>query len=48
MGSDQAKCGACRDNEPLGFDFAMAFQPIVDVTSDRVWGFEALVRGPDG
>jgi EAL domain-containing protein (putative c-di-GMP-specific phosphodiesterase class I) len=42
------KCGACRDNHPLPFDFKMAFQPIVDMSHRRVWGYEALVRGPDG
>jgi EAL domain-containing protein (putative c-di-GMP-specific phosphodiesterase class I) len=26
----------------------MAFQPIVDVSRNRVWGYEALVRGADG
>lgn len=26
----------------------MAFQPIVDVTAGRVWGYEALVRGQNG
>jgi EAL domain-containing protein (putative c-di-GMP-specific phosphodiesterase class I) len=26
----------------------MAFQPIVDVIDDRVWGYEALVRGLSG
>jgi EAL domain-containing protein (putative c-di-GMP-specific phosphodiesterase class I) len=26
----------------------MAFQPIVDVSAGRVWGYEALVRGTDG
>jgi EAL domain-containing protein (putative c-di-GMP-specific phosphodiesterase class I) len=26
----------------------MAFQPIVDVTNCRVWGYEALVRGVNG
>jgi EAL domain-containing protein (putative c-di-GMP-specific phosphodiesterase class I) len=26
----------------------MAFQPIVDVANDRVWGYEALVRGGNG
>ncbi len=41
-------CKACRDGEPLGFAFTMAFQPIVDAEADRVWGYEALVRGPDG
>jgi len=26
----------------------MAFQPIVDVAARRIYGYEALVRGPDG
>ena len=26
----------------------MAFQPIVDMTTGRVWAYEALVRGPSG
>jgi EAL domain-containing protein (putative c-di-GMP-specific phosphodiesterase class I) len=26
----------------------MAFQPIVDLSAQRVWGYEALVRGPNG
>ena len=33
---------------PLGFDFAYAFQPIVDGPARTVWGHEALVRGPQG
>ena len=41
-------CAACRDGEALPFDFTMAFQPIVDLTGGRVWGYEALVRGTDG
>lgn len=41
-------CAGCRDEQPLGFDFAMAFQPIVDVSDERVWGYEALVRGTGG
>lgn len=41
-------CGACRDGQRLPFDFTMAFQPIVDLKSARVWGYEALVRGPNG
>lgn len=27
-------------------DFTMAFQPIVDLDAGKVWGYEALVRGP--
>lgn len=41
-------CGGCGDDKPLGFDFAMAFQPIVDLDAGDVWGYEALVRGPEG
>ncbi|MDP2409838.1 MAG: EAL domain-containing protein [Pseudolabrys sp.] len=41
-------CAACKDGEPLGFDFVMAFQPIVDMGARRVWGYEALVRGTNG
>src|ERR1700753_1055033 len=44
----KAKCAACRADVPLPFDFKIAFQPIVDLLSDRVWGYEALVRGPNG
>jgi EAL domain-containing protein (putative c-di-GMP-specific phosphodiesterase class I) len=42
------KCLGCQDGEPLGFDFDMAFQPIVDAARQRVWGYEALVRGLNG
>jgi EAL domain-containing protein (putative c-di-GMP-specific phosphodiesterase class I) len=41
-------CSGCRDDLPLGFAFEMAFQPIVDVSAQRIWGHEALVRGPNG
>ena len=43
-----AKCNACRDDTPLPFEFQMAFQPIVDLSRGRVWGYEALVRGVNG
>jgi len=26
----------------------MAFQPIVDLSANAIWGYEALVRGMDG
>ncbi len=42
------KCQGCRDGEALPFAFTMAFQPIVDCQAARVWGYEALVRGPSG
>jgi EAL domain-containing protein (putative c-di-GMP-specific phosphodiesterase class I) len=41
-------CSACREGQKLPFDFTMAFQPIVDLRSGKVWGHEALVRGPGG
>jgi EAL domain-containing protein (putative c-di-GMP-specific phosphodiesterase class I) len=41
-------CSGCRDDIALPFDFQMAFQPIVDLDSQRVWGYEALVRGVNG
>lgn len=30
------------------FDFDIAFQAIFDMHEQKVWGYEALVRGPDG
>jgi EAL domain-containing protein (putative c-di-GMP-specific phosphodiesterase class I) len=41
-------CVGCQEDRPLPFDFKMAFQPIVDMGAARVWGYEALVRGPNG
>jgi EAL domain-containing protein (putative c-di-GMP-specific phosphodiesterase class I) len=41
-------CTGCQGGEPLGIDFTMAFQPIVDIVAERVWGYEALVRGLNG
>ncbi|WP_251977280.1 EAL domain-containing protein [Salinicola avicenniae] len=39
-------CGRC--DTPLGFDFTMAFQPLVDIDAGRIYGHEALVRGIGG
>ncbi|WP_218573045.1 EAL domain-containing protein [Pseudomonas sp. gcc21] len=41
-------CQACRDGKALGFDFSMAFQPIVDLRDNSLYAYEALVRGTDG
>lgn len=41
-------CQGCQTGQPLDFDFTMAFQPIVDLSAGRVWGYEALVRGVNG
>jgi EAL domain-containing protein (putative c-di-GMP-specific phosphodiesterase class I) len=40
-------CQGCRDGVPLPFEFTMAFQPILDLSRDAVWGYEALVRGTE-
>ncbi len=39
---------ACVSGNALTFDFTMAFQPIVDMTTQKAWGYEALVRGLNG
>ncbi|MCP8900690.1 EAL domain-containing protein [Gilvimarinus xylanilyticus] len=41
-------CDACTRGQALGFDFSMAFQPIVDVSTRTVMGYEALCRGLNG
>jgi EAL domain-containing protein (putative c-di-GMP-specific phosphodiesterase class I) len=41
-------CRGCRDGAGTGFDFTMAFQPIVDLETGRAYAYEALVRGPGG
>jgi EAL domain-containing protein (putative c-di-GMP-specific phosphodiesterase class I) len=42
-----AGCGGqCADT--AAFDIKMAFQPLVDTTARRIYGYEALVRGPNG
>ncbi|UKJ73046.1 EAL domain-containing protein [Azospirillum brasilense] len=54
MTAEQIRGGKCGGQcaEGLGFDFTMAFQPIVDVGDGlgggRPWAHEALVRGLDG
>lgn len=40
-------CKDCRDPEKLGIKFTMAFQPIVNVRDRTIFGYEALVRGPN-
>lgn len=41
-------CSECLNAAALDFDFTMAFQPIVDISSKSVFAQEALVRGKDG
>lgn len=42
------RCAICGDGVDPGFEFSMAFQPIVDVSKQRIFAYEALVRGPAG
>lgn len=39
-------CRGC--DGPSVFDFTIAYQPIVDLTRGELFGYEALVRGPEG
>ena len=41
-------CRECLNGEALGFDFSMAFQPIVNVNDKTVFAYEALARGVNG
>lgn len=42
------KCKACRDGESFDIPITMAFQPIIDVQTETVFAYEALLRGTDG
>lgn len=41
-------CKNCLESPLLDFDFTMAFQPIVDTNSGKIFGHEALARGLKG
>ena len=41
-------CSACKDGVEQPFPFSMAFQPIVNITTETVYAYEALVRGSRG
>ena len=43
MKSNKYGCNACRDEVQLP-DFTMAFQPIVDIETNEIYAYEALVR----
>lgn len=38
-------CKQCLESKDLGFDFTMAFQPIIRYSTKQIFGYEALVRG---
>lgn len=48
--SDRKGCEGCRNADASAFPipFTMAFQPIVDLGAQRIWAYEALVRGVNG
>lgn len=41
-------CEGCRDGTGFNLPFSMAFQPIVDISSQTIFAHEALVRGIGG
>ena len=42
---DRFSCSKCADQGSLDFDFTMAFQPIINCKTNKIFGYEALVRG---
>ena len=46
--SKAISCASCKDGVGPPFPFTMAFQPIVNVESETVFAYEALVRGMEG
>ncbi|KAF0862321.1 EAL domain-containing protein [Pseudomonas sp. LD120] len=46
--SPDNRCQGCQQGQPLDFDFAFAYQPIVDLRDQSVFAHEALVRGING
>lgn len=43
-------CEGCRNADQASFEipFTMAFQPILNLKENRIWGYESLVRGKGG
>ena len=44
-GGDRVTCSQCGEKNDLGFDFTMAFQPIIHYSQRNIFGYEALARG---
>lgn len=42
---EKTEPGCFQCHAPLGFEFTFAFQPIVHIFDQQIWGYEALVRG---
>ncbi|MFT8737010.1 MAG: EAL domain-containing protein [Zymomonas mobilis] len=47
-GDDASSCVEPIDDQPLGFNFLFAFQPIVNTNTGHIYAQEALVRGMKG
>ncbi len=45
MDKTGSPCQQCLESTDLGFDFTMAFQPIIRCQAKSIFGYEALVRG---
>lgn len=45
MDKSEFACSQCLESVDLGFDFTMAFQPIIQYSTQSIFGYEALVRG---
>ncbi len=41
-------CADCRNGSGFDLPFSMAFQPITNIATGKVFAYEALVRGPGG
>ena len=48
MSVSKGGCSACVAGDGFEIPFIMASQPIVDIKERRIYGYEALVRGPQG
>lgn len=44
----KSKCQACKDGVAFELPITMAFQPILDISTNRVFAHEALLRGKGG
>lgn len=42
---NNTSCQNCINSSHLDFDFTMAYQPIINITTRQIFGYEALVRG---
>ena len=44
----QEKCQACRNGAKFDLPITMAFQPMVALGAEKIFAYEALLRGKDG